>query len=640
MTELICGEAVERLNFNRFEVFNVELRDLADPKTRQSYSIYPLEKMSGPGGTSSDANGAMVPTPSTPSSKIGAAEAMIPLSPLPSTTSLGGNGIQSMTVQLPPARPNAASSPMGSNLTRMASINAVSAPYVAQSRTRRLSLVTSAESGDFVFSIPRERRGSAVSNLSARSGVGSFGAGPVQREDVYDDEDDEDEDDEGSMAEDYVAPGREPLRVDTSNILAASGDAHELAISPRSTPTSAGPPQSGNGIAITVNKASSASLGTFGDQAPPPRFSKARKNFILATVALAGLVAPLCTTVYLPAIATIQEDLQTTEVLINLTVSLFVVVLAIAPLVWAPVSDTLGRRPVYLISLSLLVVASAACAGSVNVEMLIVFRMLQATGSSSVLSIGAGTISDIFEPKERGRALGLFFLGPLIGPVIGPVIGGTLSQYVGWRWIFGFVSAVSFVILLMVYFLLPETLLKTKSYGSKKRPSFFAMALELRHPFVTLVILNICLIFVSLYGVTTLFSRQMSTTYGFSDSVIGLLFLGQGFGNIAGSLFGGWYSDWTMSARRVPDEMTGLIPPLVPEHRLITSWVGAVLLPGGLLMYGWGLQKVTSWLVPFFGTVLLGAGLMMYSTSCQCELSLSRLLSASCSTRVFFSSSI
>ncbi|CAG8717896.1 29097_t:CDS:2, partial [Racocetra persica] len=69
-----------------------------------------------------------------------------------------------------------------------------------------------------------------------------------------------------------------------------------------------------------------------------------------------------------------------------------------------------------------------------------IMRSFQACGGSSVISIGAGTLSDIFITTERGRAFGWFYLGPLLGPVIGPTIGGYLTQYLGWRFIFGFLS--------------------------------------------------------------------------------------------------------------------------------------------------------------------------------------------------------
>lgn len=65
--------------------------------------------------------------------------------------------------------------------------------------------------------------------------------------------------------------------------------------------------------------------------------------------------------------------------------------------------------------------------------MLIVMRMLSGGSAASVQAVGAGTIADIWEPKERGRAMGIFYLGPLCGPLFAPIIGGALAQRWNWR---------------------------------------------------------------------------------------------------------------------------------------------------------------------------------------------------------------
>lgn len=65
--------------------------------------------------------------------------------------------------------------------------------------------------------------------------------------------------------------------------------------------------------------------------------------------------------------------------------------------------------------------------------MLIVMRMLAGGAAASVQAVGAGTIADIWESRERGRAMGVFYLGPLCGPLLAPIIGGILAQSWGWR---------------------------------------------------------------------------------------------------------------------------------------------------------------------------------------------------------------
>lgn len=90
---------------------------------------------------------------------------------------------------------------------------------------------------------------------------------------------------------------------------------------------------------------------------------------------------------------------------------------------WAAAGERFGRRKIYLISFIISTLGSLFCALSVNIVMLIIFRAVSAIGSSSVMSMGAGTISDIFETHERGRAFAWYTCGPLLGPALGPILG-------------------------------------------------------------------------------------------------------------------------------------------------------------------------------------------------------------------------
>jgi multidrug resistance protein len=352
---------------------------------------------------------------------------------------------------------------------------------------------------------------------------------------------------------------------------------------------------------------------TIGRMAPEVKaLSRTRKLFILFIVSLAGVVAPLTSAIYLPSLVSIGESLNTTPVLVNASVSVFTVMIGIAPLFWAPVSDKKGRRPVYLMSLSILVVSSVFCGFAINIEWLLIGRIIQAIGSSAVLSVGAGTISDVFVRSERGRAMGIFFLGPLIGPIIGPSVGGVIGQYLSWRWIFWILAILSFFILVAVFFALPETLPLSKRNspisGCKEFLPLNSLS-QLRFPFVSLVVTDVCVIFFSLFSISTLMSRQFHEIYGLSESVIGLLYLPQGLGNVVGSVAGGWWSDRQMreSARRRGKEL--------PEDRLRSTIPGIICLVGGFLLYGWSLQAALPVWIPVIGTFFVGMGLLTFSTS-------------------------
>ena len=100
--------------------------------------------------------------------------------------------------------------------------------------------------------------------------------------------------------------------------------------------------------------------------------------------------------------------------------------MSIFPLWWSSFSETLGRRTIYLTSFTLFLLFNILAAVSQNIAMLIVMRMLGGGAAASVQAVGAGTIADVWAVRERGRAMGIFYLGPLCGPLFAPIIGGAL----------------------------------------------------------------------------------------------------------------------------------------------------------------------------------------------------------------------
>ena len=130
--------------------------------------------------------------------------------------------------------------------------------------------------------------------------------------------------------------------------------------------------------------------------------------------------------------------------------------MAIFPLWWSSFSETLGRRTIYLVSLTLFLLMNVLAAISVNIAMLIVMRILGGGAAASVQTVGAGTIADIWEVRERGKAMGIFYLGPLMGPLLAPIIGGALAQTLGWRSTQWFLAIYGAVLLIFVFFALPE----------------------------------------------------------------------------------------------------------------------------------------------------------------------------------------
>jgi hypothetical protein len=154
----------------------------------------------------------------------------------------------------------------------------------------------------------------------------------------------------------------------------------------------------------------------------PYHYSRKNKWIITGTIALAGMVSPMGSASLLPALKELETSLHTTPTVTNLSVALYMLSLSISPLWWSSFSEKFGRRSIYLVSFVFVILWYILSAVSKNITMLIIMRIFAGGASASVQSVGAGTIADIWEVKERGMAMSTFYLGPLCGPLLGIVI--------------------------------------------------------------------------------------------------------------------------------------------------------------------------------------------------------------------------
>ncbi|KAI9461803.1 MFS general substrate transporter [Boletus coccyginus] len=137
----------------------------------------------------------------------------------------------------------------------------------------------------------------------------------------------------------------------------------------------------------------------------------------------------------------------------TLTISLFVAGYCVGPLLWAPLSEQYGRRPIFILSFFGFLCFQIGSALSKNTASILVFRFLGGTFAAA-----PALISDIWGPKERGAALAVFTVAPFAGPGIGPVVGGYLYQAgISWRWAFWIIAIFAGVCWLQIVLTIPET---------------------------------------------------------------------------------------------------------------------------------------------------------------------------------------
>lgn len=325
---------------------------------------------------------------------------------------------------------------------------------------------------------------------------------------------------------------------------------------------------------------------------------------------------------------------------------MYMVAMSIFPIWWSAFSEQFGRRTIYLTSFALFVIFSVASALSVDIAMLIVMRIGVGGASASVQAVGAGTIADIWEPRERGLAMSMFYLGPLLGPLFAPIIGGALSQAFGWRSNMWFLAIYGGVIVVMLILLLPETLARktpatceaaqslrrfstresakvhTKKFaGGVKRFIFdpLRVILFLRFPPVLITVTLAAFAFGSLFVMNITVQQQFAKPpYSYPQLTVGLLYIPSGLGYIVGSLVGGRWLDYIMAREAVKanryDEKGKLV--YLPEDRLReNAWIAVTVYPCGLLLFGWTINYGVMWVAPAVGAFIFGVASMLVFVS-------------------------
>jgi len=165
----------------------------------------------------------------------------------------------------------------------------------------------------------------------------------------------------------------------------------------------------------------------------PKDYPRRIKWFLTTIIAFAAVTAAMGSAIILPALPQIESTFHSTPFITNASVAFYMLSMSLFPLWWSSFSETAGRRTVYLVSYIMYIIFNTLAAVSTSISMFIVMRILSGGASASVQAVGAGTVADLWEPRERGKAMNLFYIGPLCGPLFAPIIGGLLTEGLGWR---------------------------------------------------------------------------------------------------------------------------------------------------------------------------------------------------------------
>lgn len=346
-------------------------------------------------------------------------------------------------------------------------------------------------------------------------------------------------------------------------------------------------------------------------------------------------MTPFASSILAPAIDDLSKDLHVESLtMASMPVSIFLLGYAVGPLFLSPLSEIYGRYPIFISSIAWFCVWLIGCALAPSIETLIFFRFMSGVGGSTCQTIGGAIIADVFQVSERGTAMSMWMMGPILGPTLGPVIGGFVSESIGWRWTswITLIPSTFATIGLAVFY--PETshpvlmARKTKKLREElnrpdlrscyvrpdaREPStgetlLIGLVRPIKMLFTSAIIFTASLYIAFAYGCLYLLFNTIPIvfrqTYEWSLGISGLVYFALLIGNAGGVFIFSKFSDKTIV--RMTRANGGVYE---PEMRLPSCIWFALVLPIPFFWYGWAADQVVHPAVPIVGLVFFGLAL-------------------------------
>ncbi|KIN07150.1 hypothetical protein OIDMADRAFT_139791 [Oidiodendron maius Zn] len=375
---------------------------------------------------------------------------------------------------------------------------------------------------------------------------------------------------------------------------------------------------------------------TIGDPKNPQNWSRLFRWYITLVTSILVVCIAYGSSFVTGGLDLIQEKYHVSLEVATLTCSIMVCGFAVGPLLWSPLSEIIGRRPVYIISMSLYVIFNIPCALSPNIGGLLVCRFLCGVFSSSGLSLAGGTIADIWNIEDRGMAIAYFAAAPYCGPVLGPIVCGWISVGTHRLDLFFWVNMAFAGVMLIIVGLLPETyapvILKRRAaklrketgdpniiteqekvkltFGDIIRTSLIRpIAMILTEPVLDLMCLYIVLIYAMLYAFFFAYPVIFGELYNYNDGYISLMFIP--------ILIGASFAlATTPFIERLFRKIVHTRSPTA-EDRLLGAMIGAPFIPISLFILGATSFKHIIWVGPASSGIAFGYGMVLVYFSCN-----------------------
>lgn len=346
-------------------------------------------------------------------------------------------------------------------------------------------------------------------------------------------------------------------------------------------------------------------------------------------VSFATWTATLYSTSYTSSTPGLINDFDSSTTIVTLGMTTYLLGLAAGTLVFAPLSELYGRRPLYIVCLALWAVLIVPCGLAQSLTTIIVVRFFGAFFGAVMISNAPGTVVDVSNPDYLARGMCLYCMAPLNGPVTGPIIGGFVFQYLGWRWadwIVLLMAGVAIALMLTVKETYAPKILQRKAARMRKQTddsrywcqydqrvsTMRLLKVNLSRPFMlftTEPILWFMSFWISMvYGVLYLcfvaYPVVFSQYRGWGPGTSGLAFSGIGIGVLTGIFAEPLFRRIINAQAKDPE--TGKP---YPEAQASVMAIGAISTAFGQLGFAWTcLPRSIHWAVPVAFGIPFGCG--------------------------------
>ena len=350
---------------------------------------------------------------------------------------------------------------------------------------------------------------------------------------------------------------------------------------------------------------------------PPPSpydFSLRRKWLITILSALLTLNVTFGSSVFSSTISATVHEFETTETVMLLGVSLYVLGFSLGPILWGPLSEVVGRRPPLLGGYIIFALLQIPTALSHSLPGLLICRLLAGSFGAAPVVLVSASYSDFWDPAHRGTAAAVYSVASFAGPTLGPIVGTFVTENIGWRWTAWITLIMAGLFGPAAFILVPETygpVLKKEAQSTNFVRRYLIKPVLMLGSELILVILTIYIsivygiMYMTFYAIPYIFRHERD----WKSSIAALPFLSMLVGILFTCVFMAWYSSHYYQNRLIARRGK-----VLPEDRLPPIMLGSFLMPAGLFWLAWT-SSIESWVPQVISLTFVGAGIMLIFTS-------------------------